>query len=116
MVTDLERVCVLSEATLKRWQVEALERMASDADVTSSLLVIEGGVNRRGQPTSHSTLIQTGPGHSGFVTEEQGRKARRIGPLLGTCLRTSLRVGRVGRRKVQSHKKSHDTNRSRWRN
>lgn len=40
MVTDLERVCVLSEATLKRWQVEALERMASDARERPSAPVV----------------------------------------------------------------------------
>lgn len=42
MGTDLERVCVLSEPTLQRWQAAALERMVSDADVAISLHVVEG--------------------------------------------------------------------------
>lgn len=41
MAADLERVCVLSEPSLQRWQVDALERAVSAANVTVTLLVVE---------------------------------------------------------------------------
>lgn len=52
MAAELERVCVLSEPTLQRWQVVALERAVSEADATITLHVVEGDGRDGGLPTS----------------------------------------------------------------
>lgn len=52
MAADPERICVLSEPTLQRWQVEALQRAVSEADVTIPLLVVEGVGEQDGGSTA----------------------------------------------------------------